>query len=63
MGARILAPEGSELLMELALAIKHGITTKELASSFHAYLTLGEAVKLAALSFGKDIGKLSCCAT
>lgn len=63
LGARILAPEGSELLMELSLAIKHGLTAKELASSFHAYLTLGEAIKLAALTFGKDVSKLSCCAT
>ncbi|MBI2477546.1 MAG: FAD-dependent oxidoreductase, partial [Planctomycetia bacterium] len=63
VGTRILAPEGSELLMELSLAIKHGITVSELASSFHAYLTLGEAVKLAAIAFGKDVSKLSCCAT
>lgn len=63
VGARILAPEGSELLMELSLAIKHGITASDLASSFHAYLTLGEAVKLAAITFGKDVSKLSCCAT
>jgi len=63
LGARILAPEGSELLMELSLAIKHKITAGELASSFHPYLTLGEANKLAALTFGKDVGKLSCCAT
>lgn len=63
LGARILAPEGSELLMELSLAIKHGITARDLASSFHPYLTLGEANKLAALTFGKDVNKLSCCAT
>ncbi|MGB9620598.1 MAG: dihydrolipoyl dehydrogenase family protein, partial [Armatimonadota bacterium] len=63
LGARILAPEGSELLMELSLAIKHAIPVKELASSFHAYLTLGEAVKLAALAFGKNVSRLSCCAT
>jgi len=62
VGARILAPEGSELLMELALAIKFGITARKLASSFHAYLTLSEGVKLAALTFGKDVAKLSCCA-
>ncbi len=62
VGARIVAPEGSELLMELSLAIKYGITVTELATSFHPYLTLGEAVKLAAISFGKDVEKLSCCA-
>jgi mercuric reductase len=63
LGARILAPEGSELLMELVLAIKFGITVKHIRESFHAYLTLGEAVKLAAISFGKNLSQLSCCAT
>jgi len=62
VGARILAAEGSELLMEIALAIKFGITVRELTSCFHPYLTLGEGIKLAALAFSKDIGKLSCCA-
>jgi mercuric reductase len=62
LGARVLAPEGGELLMEAALAIRHGITVRELASAFHAYLTLSEGMKLAALSFGKDVHKLSCCA-
>lgn len=62
IGARILAPEGSELLMEIGLAIKYGVTAEEIASSFHPYLTLSEGVKLAALGFEKDIDKLSCCA-
>ena len=62
VGGRILAPEGSELLMEISLAIKFGIIVKELASSFHPYLTLSEGVKLAAIAFDKDVSKLSCCA-
>ncbi|MFU8813658.1 MAG: mercury(II) reductase, partial [Balneolaceae bacterium] len=62
VGARILAPEGSELLMELSLAIRHGITVESLKSEFHPYLTLAEGIKLAAITFGKDVGKLSCCA-
>ena len=62
LGARVLAPEGSELLMEVALAIRHGITTQQLADAFHPYLTLSEAVKLAAITFRKDVGQLSCCA-
>jgi mercuric reductase len=49
--------------MELSLAIRHGISVSELASSFHPYLTLSESVKLAAISFGKDVASLSCCAT
>jgi len=62
VGARILAPEGSELLMELALAIRHGVTVQSLKSEFHPYLTLSEGIKLAALTFDKDVNKLSCCA-
>jgi len=62
VGARILAPEGSELLMELALAIRHKIPVKSLTSEFHPYLTLSESIKLAALTFDKDVKKLSCCA-
>ncbi len=63
IGARILAPEGSELVMEVALAIKYGITRKEIVSTFHPYLTLSEGVKLAAIAFEKDPESLSCCAT
>ncbi len=62
IGARILASEGSELLMEISLAIKYGITVKELKQMFHPYLTLSEGVKLAAIGFEKDVNKLSCCA-
>ncbi len=63
LGARIVAPEGSELVMEIALAIKYGITVSELSKMIHPYLTLSEAVKLAAMSFSMDVKKMSCCAS
>lgn len=63
IGARVIAPEGGELIQQLSMAIKFGITVKDLAESFYPYLTLGEAVKLAAITFGKDVSKLSCCAS
>lgn len=63
LGARILAPEGSELLMEIATAIRFNITVSQLRQMFHPYLTLSEGIKLAAITFGKDVAKLSCCAT
>lgn len=62
IGASILASEGSELLMEIALAMKYKIPISEIAAMFHPYLTFGEAVKLAAQTFDKDVKKLSCCA-
>lgn len=63
IGARVLAPEGGELIQQLSMAIKYGITVKDLADGFYPYLTLGEGIKLAAITFGKDISKLSCCAS
>jgi len=63
LGARIVAPEGGELVMQASLAIKYGITVTELADSFHPYLTLSEGIKLAAITFTKDVKQLSCCAS
>lgn len=63
IGARIVAPEGSELAMEISLAIKYKIPVSELVSMFHPYLTLSEGIKLAALSFTTDVHKMSCCAS
>ena len=63
IGSRVIAPEGGELIQQLSMAIKFGVTVKDLAESFYPYLTLGEGIKLAAITFGKDISKLSCCAS
>lgn len=62
VGAHILAAEAGEMITEPALAIKYGLTIEDLASTFHPYLTLSEAVKLAAQAFNKDVARLSCCA-
>lgn len=62
VGATILAPEAGDLIMEPALAIRHGIAVSDLARAFHPYLTGAEAIKLAAQTFDKDVAKLSCCA-
>ena len=63
VGARIVAPEGSELLMELSVAIQQGLTVEDLTDLLHPYLTMSEGVKLAALGFDRDVSTLSCCAT
>ena len=63
VGAVILAPEAGDLIMEPALAIRHGIPVSELARAFHPYLTAAEAIRLAAQTFEKNVAKLSCCAS
>jgi mercury(II) reductase len=62
LGAHILAPEGADSIQTAALAIRHGLTVADLADTIFPYLTTVEGLKLAALSFAKDVTKLSCCA-
>lgn len=62
IGAQIVAPEAGEMIMEPALAIRFGLTIEDLVSVLHPYLTHAEGIKLAALTFDKDVAKLSCCA-
>jgi mercuric reductase len=62
IGAQIMAPEGAESIQTAVLAIKGGMTVSELGQTIFPYLTTVEGLKLAALTFDKDIGKLSCCA-
>jgi len=62
LGAQILAPEGADSIQTMVLAIKYGMTTKELGETIFPYLTTVEGLKLAAQGFDKDVTKLSCCA-
>jgi mercury(II) reductase len=62
LGAHVLAPEGADSIQTAALAIKQRLTVDDLADTIFPYLTTVEGLKLAALSFGKDVAKLSCCA-
>jgi mercury(II) reductase len=62
LGAHILAPEGADSIQTAALAITHGLTVQQLADTIFPYLTTVEGLKLAALSFDKEVAKLSCCA-
>lgn len=62
LGAHILAPEGADSIQTAVLAIKHRLTTADLAETLFPYLTTAEGLKLAAQAFDKDVSKLSCCA-
>jgi mercuric reductase len=62
LGAHILAPEGADSIQTAALAMKCGLTVRQLAETIFPYLTTVEGLKLAAQTFAKDVAKLSCCA-
>lgn len=48
LGATIMAPHAGELIHELALALKHGMTASDIASTPHAFLSWSEAIRVAA---------------
>ena len=62
LGAHILAPEAGDSIQTAVLAVKHGLTVADLSATIFPYLTTVEGLKLAALSFSKEVTKLSCCA-
>jgi mercuric reductase len=62
LGAHVLAAEAGEVIQEATLAIRFELTVQDIAETFHPYLTMAEGLKLAALTFKKDVSKLSCCA-
>ncbi|HKZ85213.1 MAG TPA: hypothetical protein VJ793_16310 [Anaerolineae bacterium] len=62
LGVQILAPEAGEMIQTAVLAIRFGISVRELRETMFPYLTNAEGLKLAALAFEKDVAKLSCCA-
>ncbi|MBA7466459.1 Mercuric reductase [subsurface metagenome] len=62
LGAHILATEGADSIQTATLAIRQGLTITDLVDTIFPYLTTVEGLKLAALSFAKDVAKLSCCA-
>lgn len=48
IGATIMAPHAGEMIHELALAIKYGLTASEVAATPHAFLTWSEAIRVCA---------------
>lgn len=61
MGVHILAPNAGELIAEAMMLVKNKNTIDDVINSLPMFPTLSEAIKLTAVSFYKDISKLSCC--
>ena len=55
LGAHMLASEAGDSIQTAALAIKQGMSVTDLAETVLPYLTMAEALKLAAIGFGKDV--------
>jgi len=48
IGSTVVSPHASEIIHELALAVKHQLTAQQLADTPHAFLSWSEAVRVAA---------------
>lgn len=48
LGATIVAPHAAEMIHELALAVRYGMTAAQIAETPHAFLSWSEAVRVAA---------------
>ncbi|MGG5252489.1 mercury(II) reductase [Neobacillus sp. SM06] len=62
LGVHIVAENAGDVIYAATLAVKFGLTIEDLKESLAPYLTMAEGIKLAALTFDKDVSKLSCCA-
>lgn len=47
LGATVVAPHAAEIIHELALAVKYGLTANQVAATPHAFLSWSEAVRVA----------------
>jgi mercuric reductase len=62
LGAHVVAENAGDVIYAATLAVKFGLTIEDIRESLAPYLTMAEGLKLAALTFDKDVNKLSCCA-
>jgi len=62
LGVHLLADGAGDAILAGVYAIGAQMTVAQMADSWNPYLTIGEAVHLAAQSFTRDPATLSCCA-
>ncbi|WP_373892955.1 mercury(II) reductase [Virgibacillus sp. CBA3643] len=62
LGVHIVSENAGDVIYAATLAVKFGLTVEDLKDSLAPYLTMAEGLRLTALTFDKDVSKLSCCA-
>ena len=62
LGVHVVSENAGDVIYAATLAVKFGLTVDDLKDSLAPYLTMAEGLRLAALTFDKDVSKLSCCA-
>lgn len=62
LGVQMVGPLAADTIHEAVLAVRFGLTTRDLVETVHVYPTMSEAIKMVAQTFDRDVGTLSCCA-
>lgn len=62
LGAHVLADGAGEVIATAVYALHNQMSVYDMGELWCPYLTMAEALKLAAQTFTRDITKLSCCA-
>ncbi|MGH3279769.1 MAG: mercury(II) reductase [Trebonia sp.] len=62
LGVHAVADGAGEIITAATYAITAGMTVGQLARAWAPYLTMAEALKLAAQAYATDVTRLSCCA-
>jgi mercuric reductase len=63
VGVTLVAPYAGDAILAAVYAVKHQMAVDELVDTWAPYLTVGEALRLAAQTFTRDVALLSCCAS
>lgn len=61
VGGHIVGPMAADLIHELTLAVKFGLTVDDLIDTVHVFPTHSEGIKLAAQAYVRDISVMACC--
>ncbi|HKB48950.1 MAG TPA: FAD-dependent oxidoreductase, partial [Ktedonobacterales bacterium] len=63
IGVSMVGADAAEVIQIAAMALRFNATTDDLIDQLFVYPTMAEALKIAAISFTKDVRTLSCCAS
>jgi mercuric reductase len=63
LGVSMVGADAAEVIQIAATAMRFNATADDLIEQLFVYPTMAEALKIAAISFTKDVGTLSCCAS
>jgi len=63
VGVAMVGHTVGEVIHEAAMAMRFHAKINDFIELLHVYPTMAEALKIVAISFTKDVSRLSCCAS